>query len=80
MSEKKEIVISIKPVEIDYELIFSDEKSFNEWRSIMLNAYIMYLTGGKYDIAESFKDMITDLELARELRISESKKKSDEVT
>lgn len=80
MEEGKRIIeISIKPVDIDYKLIFSDKKLFDERRKILLNAYILYLTWGKYEIAEEFKSLITDLELSKEMYVENINSKTNDV-
>ena len=80
MENKRIIEIWIKPVDIDYHLIFSDDKLFNERRKVLLNSYIIYLTSGKYEIAEEFKSLITDLELSKELYVEDQKEISKDIT
>lgn len=74
-----EIVISIRPMDVDYDLIFSDTKRFDEFKKILLNWYISYLTGWMFEVAESWKAFVTDLELAHDLWVEWNNKEENNI-
>lgn len=77
--EKRKIEISIRPSEVDYKLIFSNEKLYSERMNIFLNAYLSFLVWGKYEIAEAIKEIINDIELSKEFFAKDEKEKETDL-